>query len=143
MSELILNLTGKGATPEQIEAGAINPSSEVKKEIEKLLTFEKLPEEVDILTHARSLSNIAWNWAYDFKWSRYKSLNGISPCGKGDVCHCETCLKQILPDMYVKVWIAGDDYLICELETAIVAGDNIAPVYWSKWGFIFSVKGGL
>lgn len=56
---MILNLTQHAASEEQIEAGVVEPASELKDQIRKLLTFEELPEISEIFWRADQLADIA------------------------------------------------------------------------------------
>lgn len=55
----MLNLTQHIATQEQIEAGVIEPTTEVKKTIQALLTFNTLEETQEITERAYKLARIA------------------------------------------------------------------------------------
>ena len=55
--ERILNLTQHPATPDQIEAGVIEPEN--KEEVRKLLTFNELPTYEEIMARAEALATIA------------------------------------------------------------------------------------
>jgi hypothetical protein len=56
----ILNLTQHNATSDQREAGVVEPpSSEMKKEIQALLTFDEVPNLRDILRRANLLAEFA------------------------------------------------------------------------------------
>lgn len=55
----MLNLTQHVATVEQIEAGVVEPSAEVKKVIQELLTFNSLEETQEITERAFKLARIA------------------------------------------------------------------------------------
>ena len=57
----MLNLTQHIATQEQIEAGVIEPTAEVKAEIQKLLTFNSLEETQEVKERAYKLAIIAKN----------------------------------------------------------------------------------
>jgi len=66
MVKRILNLTQHPATPSQRKAGVVEPDEELKKEIKRLLTFEELPDKVDISTRAYYLAQIAYEAGYKF-----------------------------------------------------------------------------
>lgn len=55
----MLNLTQHVATAEQIEAGVVEPTPEVKKVIQELLTFNSLEETQEITERAFKLARIA------------------------------------------------------------------------------------
>lgn len=55
----IINMTGKPATPEQLEAGVIEPTEAEQAEIRRLLSFDSLPYAEDLRDRALVLSNIA------------------------------------------------------------------------------------
>lgn len=55
----ILNLTQHNATPEQVAAGVIEPTPEVKARIRELLTFNELPAPGEIAARAEELARIA------------------------------------------------------------------------------------
>ena len=61
----ILNLTQHIATPEQTEAGVFEPSEEDKKEIQKLLTFEEIPDTKELGTRAYCIGRIAIHYFDD------------------------------------------------------------------------------
>ena len=54
---MILNLTQHKATKEQVQAGVVEPKN--KEEIQKLLTFNEMPDKIEIRKRARALANIA------------------------------------------------------------------------------------
>jgi hypothetical protein len=56
-----LNLTQHNATPDQLEAGVMEPSSEMKKEIQTLLTFDKVPDLYTLLKRAELIAGLAEN----------------------------------------------------------------------------------
>lgn len=60
---MILNLTQHDATPEQLEAGVVEPDSETKAKIRGLLTFDDLPSKEEIDKRAFILANIADGYA--------------------------------------------------------------------------------
>ena len=62
----ILNLTQHVATHEQLEAGVFEPSEEDKKEIQKLLTFEEIPDTKELGTRAYCIGRIAIQYFDDF-----------------------------------------------------------------------------
>lgn len=55
----ILNLTQHSATPEQLSQGVVEPSEDDKIRIQKLLTFEELPERHEIYRRAAGLAAVA------------------------------------------------------------------------------------
>lgn len=55
--EKILNLTQHPATPDQIEAGVIEPKD--KEKVRELLTFNELPSYEEIMSKAQALADIA------------------------------------------------------------------------------------
>jgi hypothetical protein len=55
----IFNLTQHAATTEQLEVGVTEPTPEVKKEIQMLLTFEYIPSEYEMAHRAAQLAKIA------------------------------------------------------------------------------------
>ena len=57
----MLNLTQHVATTEQIQAGVVEPTPEVKAEIQKLLTFNSLEETQEVKERAYKLALIAKN----------------------------------------------------------------------------------
>lgn len=57
----MLNLTQHVATTEQIQAGVVEPTPEVKAEIQKLLTFNSLEETQEVKERAYKLTLIAKN----------------------------------------------------------------------------------
>lgn len=56
---MILNLTQHEATPEQIEAGVVEPDANTKGVIRKLLTFDELPTRDVVTARAIVLASIA------------------------------------------------------------------------------------
>jgi len=58
-STKVLNLTQHSATPEQIAQGVVEPTPEVKAQIQSLLTFEELPGPKEIIRRATRLADIA------------------------------------------------------------------------------------
>lgn len=59
MTKKILNLTQHVATSDQIEAGVVEPEAEMKKEIQRLLTFDELPSRLELLKRADDLTALA------------------------------------------------------------------------------------
>jgi len=55
----IFNLTQHQANSEQVAQGVVEPSEEDKKQIQSLLTFEEIPNEIVMLKRARQLADIA------------------------------------------------------------------------------------
>ena len=55
----MLNLTQHAATPDQINAGVTEPTPDVKKSIQALLTFNTLPSKAAIDDAAQRLARIA------------------------------------------------------------------------------------
>lgn len=55
---IILNLTQHPATPEQLEAGVVEPTD--KASVKALLTFEDLPDQREIRARAADLAAIAY-----------------------------------------------------------------------------------
>lgn len=55
----IINLTPYAATQEQLDAGVFEPSERCKQVIRAILTFEKLPEPIDVYVRAMDLAKIA------------------------------------------------------------------------------------
>lgn len=58
MDKRILNLTKHCATPEQVADGVIEPSTETKEQILRLLTFDKIPTQKEIDNRANAIANI-------------------------------------------------------------------------------------
>ena len=54
----IINLTQHNATPEQIEAGVVEP--EVKARIQELLTFDEPPDPAEIIRRAEEFAALAY-----------------------------------------------------------------------------------
>ena len=73
MSRKILNLTQHVASKEQISAGVFEPAD--KKEIQKFLTFEELPDRHEIYKRAVRLSLIAEKELKN-KGKRYAMIGG-------------------------------------------------------------------
>lgn len=55
----IINLTQHALTPEQIEAGVVEPAGSLKEEIIKALTFTSLPTKDEVIERARDLAGLA------------------------------------------------------------------------------------
>lgn len=53
---MILNLTQHKATPDQIAAGVVEPSPDSKERIRKLITFDSLPSERELLYAASEVA---------------------------------------------------------------------------------------
>ena len=58
---MILNLTQHVATQAQLDAGVVEPDARDKAEIQRLLTFDRLPSSDEVEYRARALMNIASN----------------------------------------------------------------------------------
>lgn len=56
MNDKILNLTQHFATPEQREAGVVDLSEEGREVLIKMLTFDEIPDRVDLEWRARAIS---------------------------------------------------------------------------------------
>ena len=56
---MILNLTQRPATPEQLAAGVVDPSEETAFIIKYLLTFDILPTKQALLDRAKALAQVA------------------------------------------------------------------------------------
>lgn len=57
--EMILNLTNRPASQDQVEAGVIDLKGKSLKKLMELLTFNKLPTKEEILERARNLAKLA------------------------------------------------------------------------------------
>lgn len=55
----ILNLTQQDATPEQVAAGVVDPSPELKEKIRRALTFDYLPTGEELVHRAGALARMA------------------------------------------------------------------------------------
>lgn len=55
---MIINLTQHAATQDQLNAGVVEPSPEDKKNIQELLTFEKLPSVEELERRAYGLATL-------------------------------------------------------------------------------------
>lgn len=64
MNDKILNLTQHPATAEQVAAGVVEPSPELKKEIQTLITFEEIPTCSEMHRRAKRLVEIAKDGGY-------------------------------------------------------------------------------
>ena len=58
-TEVIINLTQHAATPEQVAAGVVELHPEDRLELQRLLTFEKLPDLEEIWRSANSIAALA------------------------------------------------------------------------------------
>ena len=56
---MILNLTQHQPTPDQLDAGVINPSVEEWLVLKNLLTFDEIPSQQEILDRAADIASIA------------------------------------------------------------------------------------
>lgn len=63
----VLNITQHPASPEQVEAGVIDPHGSLKTDIVGLLTFNDIPKNKDIRSRAVALADIAHKWAKETK----------------------------------------------------------------------------
>jgi len=59
-----MNLTQHPATPEQVDAGVIEPSSELKGKVRDLLTFEDIPSKPEMTARAEALAEIVKKEGY-------------------------------------------------------------------------------
>jgi hypothetical protein len=57
----VLNLTQHTATTDQLEAGVVEPSPEMKKEVRELLTFDEVPDLYTLLKRAELIAGLAEN----------------------------------------------------------------------------------
>lgn len=55
----IFNLTQHYATPEQVEAGVIEPRGDIRTAINELLNFDTIPTKLELEERAEALSTIA------------------------------------------------------------------------------------
>ena len=60
---MILNLTQHKATKEQVQAGVVEPKN--KEEIQKLLTFDEMPDKNEIKKRAKKLVAIVLEEGYE------------------------------------------------------------------------------
>lgn len=60
----IINLTQHEATPDQIAAGVVEPSSSAKERIKKLLTFDELPSLDELFNRSYKLAEFAETYTY-------------------------------------------------------------------------------
>lgn len=54
----IYNLTQHPASPDQLSAGVIDPSTEVKAQLVALITFDEIPSQEQLLDRAREVSRL-------------------------------------------------------------------------------------
>ena len=66
MRKRILNLTQHLATPEQVMQGVIDAPEKEMEAIKRLLTFDTLPTEQDILDRAKGLAQIAVDLGFSY-----------------------------------------------------------------------------
>ena len=57
IEDMVLNLTQHQATQEQVNAGVVEPAD--KQQVQKLLTFDRLPSNHDLVFSANELAKIA------------------------------------------------------------------------------------
>lgn len=61
----IINLTQHAATGEQLTAGVVDFATEIKAQIQALLTFDVLPDAAAINERAELLAGIASEWGFE------------------------------------------------------------------------------
>lgn len=92
MTIIILNATQHVATPEQMEAGLINPAPELAQDIRALLTFEAMPSPQDIYAAATQLSGLVASWAGSLESKPTKVMIGGAPWFMSPL---ETALRKV------------------------------------------------
>lgn len=105
---MILNLTQHMATPEQLDAGVVEPSGEAKAVITALLTFDILPTQEDIEERAMALAGLAYD-----EIGRLAAERGFPITADEGAC----------------VMIGGAPFLMPRLEMAIRRHEPLEPVY--------------
>lgn len=99
---IIINLTQHEATPEQVQAGVVEPPKEVKNDIRELLTFEQIPTKKEIQDRAHDLGLIA-------------AMTDLSPSGDGE-------------HYALSAMIGGAPFLMSALESALL-DNGVTPLY--------------
>ena len=84
----ILNLTQHPASPEQVDAGVINPTPEIKAKIVRLITFNSLPNLDEINARANAVAAMVNGMPEKFG----RAMIGGAPFFMGAL---ETALKKI------------------------------------------------
>jgi len=112
MKRIILNLTQHPATPEQVSAGVVEPSSELKKRIQALLTFEELPTYEEVKLRARKLVEVVDDYLDDLE---KRGIITASPEGEANF------------EVY-GVLIGGAPYLMAPLEEELKKS-GFKPLY--------------
>ena len=108
---MILNLTQHAATPEQVAAGVVDANPELLEQLQKLLTFETLPEGFEVKFRAEDIAELAVEWAkaQGTQNAGSEHFSGRTPTGP-------------------RTMIGGAPFLMAELEQALVL-QNIRPVF--------------
>ncbi|MEM2498229.1 MAG: hypothetical protein QXR81_07640 [Candidatus Nezhaarchaeales archaeon] len=112
MKRIILNLTQHPATPEQVEAGVVEPSAPLKERIQKLLTFDELPSLPEIRERARKLVETIDDYLEDLE---KRGVIATSPSGEANY------------EVYGAM-IGGAPYLMRPLEEELIKA-GVKPLY--------------
>ena len=90
---MILNLTQHAATPDQIDAGVMEPVPKDKKRIISLLTFESLPSREEVIKVAKALCQII---------QKYSDVTAVMIDGPGYLLTCLDPMIQLsgIPALY-------------------------------------------
>jgi len=112
MKRIILNLTQHSPAPEQVKAGVVEPSPELKLRIQKLLTFEELPTYEEVKLRARKLVEVVDDYLDDLE---KRGIITTSPEGEADY------------EVY-GVMIGGAPYLMAPLEEELKKA-GLKPLY--------------
>lgn len=121
----ILNLTQHNATQDQLQAGVVDLPVEIKERLVSLITFDTIPSEIELITNANSVANLAT--AY------FREL--------AETCDLSTAEKHALDlDKYApglnsynnvtmaSVMIGGAPFFMSHLESAL-GRSKIRPMY--------------
>jgi hypothetical protein len=108
----IFNLTQHAATPEQVQAGVIDPSPSVKAYVQELLTFATCPTRYEIRIRARTLAQIVVGDSV--RATELAIQDGVEP---------------IAPGQFKRAMIGGAPYLMPALDDVLFEHFSIEPLY--------------
>ena len=100
---MILNLTQHKPTEEQIKAGVIDPS-EIKSEIQALLTFDEIPSKEEMEERAIRLARIVYS-------------EGINKAMIGGAPYFMSTLERVLKENGIQPLYAFSKRVVEEVET--------------------------
>ncbi|MEM4976628.1 MAG: hypothetical protein QXT64_04815 [Desulfurococcaceae archaeon] len=112
MKRIILNLTQHLATPEQLQAGVVEPSPQLKAKIQRMLTFDELPSYGEVKKRAEELVSIIDDYLEDLE---ARGVISTLPSGEANF------------EVY-GVLIGGAPYLMAPLEEELKKS-GFKPLY--------------